>query len=158
MPMTQIRRRFLTTLSVAGGAALARTQPTLAEEGAPEITTVRITKSPSICNAPRYIAQEFLRAEGFTDVRYVSTPFDAAYQSFMRGEFDFITDFAPVLVDAIDQGMAVTVLAGVHAGCFEVFAKEDVHGIAELRGKAIGVAALGSAQHMFLAPIAAHVG
>ena len=76
MPMTQIRRRFLTTLSVAGGAALARTQPTLAEEGAPEITTVRIQKSPSISNAPRYVAEEFLRAEGFTDIRYVSVPFD----------------------------------------------------------------------------------
>src|SRR6516225_7962328 len=71
MPMTQIRRRFLTTLSVAGGAALARTQPTLAEEGEPEVTSVRIQKSPSICNAPRYVAEEFLRAEGFTDIRYV---------------------------------------------------------------------------------------
>ena len=159
MTMIQTRRRFLTTsLSLASATAFVRARPARAGEGAPEITTVRITKSPSICNAPRYIAQEFLRAEGFTDVRYVSTPFDAAYQSFMRGEYDFITDFAPVLVYAIDQGMAVTVLAGVQAGCFEVFAKEDVHGIAELRGKAIGVAALGSPQHMFLAPIAAHVG
>jgi NitT/TauT family transport system substrate-binding protein len=76
----------------------------------------------------------------------------------MRGDFDFITDFAPLCVNAIDQGMPVTVLAGVHAGCFELFANEGVHSVADLRGKAIGVAALGSPQHMFLAPIAAHVG
>jgi NitT/TauT family transport system substrate-binding protein len=76
----------------------------------------------------------------------------------MRGDFDFITDFAPLCVNAIDQGMAVTVLAGVHAGCFELFVNEDVHSIADLRGKAIGVDALNSPQHMFLAPIAAHVG
>src|SRR5437773_3347209 len=96
--------------------------------------------------------------EGFTDIRYVSVPTDAVYQSFMRGDFDFITDFAPLCVYAIDQGMAVTVLAGVHAGCFELFANEGIHSIADLRGKAIGVAALGSPQHMFLAPIAAPVG
>jgi NitT/TauT family transport system substrate-binding protein len=158
MLMPQTRRRFLATLSAAGAAALVRTQPALAAEGEPEITSVRIHKSPSICNAPRYVAEEFLRAEGFTGVRYVSVPSDAVYQSFMRGEFDFITDFGPLLVNAIDQGMAVTVLAGVHTGCFEVFANEDIHGIPDLRGKTISVAALNSPQHMFLAPIVAHVG
>ncbi len=163
MPLIQTRRRFLTTLSLAGAAGLV--QPALAAEGAPEITSVRIQKSPSICNAPRYIAEELLRAEGFTDIRYVSVPPDAfleapraVYQAFARGDFDFITDFAPLCVNAIDQGMPVTVLAGLHAGCFELFVKEDVHSIADLRGKAIGVAALGSPQHMFLAPIVAHVG
>src|ERR1700751_2861603 len=160
MSQTQTRRRFLTTLSLAAGVGLVRPLPALAEEGAPEITSVRIQRSPSICNAPRYVAEEFLRAEGFTDVRYVSTSFafDTVYQSFVRGEFDFITDFAPVLVYAIDQGMAVTALTGVHAGCFELFANKDIHSVADLRGKTIGVGALKSPQHMFLAPIAAQVG
>jgi len=157
MPMRQTRRRFLATLALGGTTGLVRPRPALAGEGAPEITSVRIQKSPSICNAPRYVAEELLRAEGFTDIRYVSVPSDA-YQAFMRGDFDFITDFAPLCVNAIDQGMPVTVLAGVHAGCFELFANEGVHSVADLRGKAIGVAALGSPQHMFLAPIAAHVG
>jgi NitT/TauT family transport system substrate-binding protein len=161
MPLMQTRRRFLsTTLSLAGAAGLVRAQPALGAEGAPEITSVRIQKSPSICNAPRYVAEELLRAEGFTDIRYVSVPTGAVtiYQAFARGDFDFITDFAPLCVNAIDQGMPVTVLAGVHAGCFELFVNEDVHSVADLRGKSIGVAALGSPQHMFLAPIAAHVG
>jgi NitT/TauT family transport system substrate-binding protein len=160
MPIVQTRRRFLTTAALAGAAGLVHARPALAGEGAPEITSVRIQKSPSICNAPRYVAEELLRAEGFTDIRYVSGSFDAVtvYQAFVRGDFDFITDFAPLCVHAIDQGMAVTVLAGLHAGCFELFANEDVHSIADLRGKAIGVAALNSPQHMFLAPIAAHVG
>ena len=96
----------------------------------------RIQKSPSICNAPRYVAEELLRAEGFTDIRYVSVPPGAVtvYQAFARGDFDFITDFAPLCVNAIDQGMPVTVLAGVHAGCFELFANDDVHSIADLQG------------------------
>src|SRR5882672_9354584 len=78
MPMMQTRRRFLTTtLSLAGAAGFVRARPALAAEGAPEITSVRIQKSPSICNAPRYVAEELLRAEGFTDIRYVSVPSDA---------------------------------------------------------------------------------
>ena len=92
MPMMQTRRRFLTTLSLASATGLVGARPAVAEEGAPEITSVRIQKSPSICNAPRYVAEELLRAEGFTDIRYVSVPFDGVYQSFMRGDFDFITD------------------------------------------------------------------
>jgi len=162
MPLMQTRRRFLTTLSLAGAAGFMHARPALAGDGAPEITSVRIQKSPSICNAPRYVAEELLRAEGFTDIRYVSVPSsvpsDAVYQALTRGDYDFVTDFAPLCVNAIDQGMAVTVLAGVHAGCFELFVNDDVHSIADLRGKSIGVDALGSPQHMFLAPIAAHVG
>jgi NitT/TauT family transport system substrate-binding protein len=98
MPIVQTRRRFLTTLSLAGAAGLVRARPALAGDGAPEITSVRIQKSPSICNAPRYVAQELLRAEGFTDIRYVPVPFDGVYQSFMSGDFDFITDFAPISI------------------------------------------------------------
>jgi hypothetical protein len=71
MPMMQTRRRFLATLPLAGGIGLVRPQAALAGEGEPEVTSVRIQKSPSICNAPRYVAEEFLRAEGFTDIRYV---------------------------------------------------------------------------------------
>jgi NitT/TauT family transport system substrate-binding protein len=156
--MMQTRRRFLATPSLAGGVGLVHPQVALAGEGEPEVTSVRIQKSPSICNAPRYVAEEFLRAEGFTDIRYVSVPLDAIYQSFMRGEFDFITDFATLCVYAIDQGMTLNVLAGVHAGCFELFANKDIRSIADLRGKAIGVAMLNSPQHMFLAPIVAQIG
>src|SRR5207244_11614022 len=122
MPLMQTRRRFLTTLSLAGAAGLVRARPALAGEGEPEITSVRIQRSPSICNAPRYVAEKLLRAEGFTDIRYVSVPSDAVYQAFVRGDFDFITDFAPLCVNAIDQGMAVTALGGLDAGRFELFA------------------------------------
>ena len=80
MRITQNRRQFLTTLSVAGAAALVRGPPALAAEGPLETTTVRLAKNEGICIAPQYIAEELLRAEGFTDIRYV---FGAAehYQS-----------------------------------------------------------------------------
>ena len=71
MPLIQTRRRFLTTMSLAGGASLLRLQLAFAAEDALETTTVRLVNDRSICIAPEYMAEELLRAEGFTDIRYV---------------------------------------------------------------------------------------
>ena len=65
------RRRFLAGLSLAGAAGLVRAPPLLAADGALETTTVRIAKIGAICLAPQYVSEEFLLAEGFTDIRYV---------------------------------------------------------------------------------------
>ena len=128
--------------------------------GPPEVTSVRINKSPSICVTPQHITRELLHAEGFTDVQYVTSQLNGfqTQLALANGAFDFVLDFAPKHVGAIDQGAGITILAGVHVGCFELFATEGIRSIADLRGKSVGVAALGSPQHMFLAPIAAHVG
>ena len=48
-------------------------------------------------------------------------------------------------------------LAGVHVGCFELFAHESVHSLAELGDKSVGVPALGSPD-VFLSVMAAQVG
>ena len=72
-----------------------------------------------------------------------------------RGEIDFGLNYASVLVAAIDRGVAMKTLAGVHVGCFEVFVNEDVHSVVELRGRSVGVPALGSPYHLFLSVIAA---
>ena len=73
MSTPQTRRRFLTTLSLAGAVGILPPQ-VLAAEGDVETTTVRLPKSPGICIAPGYLAEGLLRAEGFTDVRYVDLP------------------------------------------------------------------------------------
>jgi len=74
MPTLQTRRRFMTALSSAGAAGLLRAPPLQAAEETPETTTVRLTKVPGICLAPQYVAEELLRVEGFTDIRYVDVP------------------------------------------------------------------------------------
>src|SRR5271168_1167413 len=71
MPVTQTRRRLLAMLSMAGAASIVRTPQALGAEGPPETTSVRITKNTGICYAPQYVAEELLRDEGFTDIRYV---------------------------------------------------------------------------------------
>src|SRR5215471_15832932 len=66
------RRRFLGGVTLAGAAGLLGLRPGLvAAEPPPEVTTLRLTKVPSTCRAPQWIAEELLRAEGFTAVHYV---------------------------------------------------------------------------------------
>ena len=160
MPLTQTRRRFLTTLSLAGAAGLVRAPRALAAEGALETTSVRLPgKAPGICIAPQYVAEDLLRAEGFTDIRYVPLPTGTNVpDGIAQGVIDFGLNFASVDVVALDRGIAITALAGVQVGCFELFGNEDIHGVTDLRGKSVGVEALGWPDHLFLSAIAAHVG
>jgi NitT/TauT family transport system substrate-binding protein len=72
-----------------------------------------------------------------------------------RDQADFTLDFAARIVQAIDDGGAITVLGGVHIGCYELFAKEGVRGIAELKGKSVG---LKTSPPDLLALMAAQVG
>ena len=124
-----------------------------------ETTTVRIAKGPGICVAPTYVVDELLRAEGFTDIRYVETvagtPSALATAS---GEIDFTTNFSPPLIVAIDAGEPITIVGGVHVGCFELFAREGIRSIPDLKGKTVGVQGVGSSQYMFLSGMASHIG
>src|SRR5260370_27675356 len=159
MAMMQTRRRFLTALSLAGTACLARVPQALAAEAPPETTVVRLSKIAGICIAPQYVAEELLRAEGFTDVRYVETTAgEASTEALAKGNIDLSLNFAAPLVTVIDTGAPITVLAGVHVGCFELFGNEGVRSITDLKGKSVGVQGLGSSPYVFLAAIAAPVG
>jgi NitT/TauT family transport system substrate-binding protein len=71
---------------------------------------------------------------------------------------DFNTHFAPQWVSVIDGGGPITVLTGVHVGCFELFGNDSVRSVADLKGKTVGVAALGSSDHLFVSVMAAHIG
>ena len=136
--MAQTRRRFLTNLSLAGTAGLVRAPSAPAAEALLETTTVRISKDLAICEAPLELAEELLRAEGFTDVRYVDTSTDDLSTAIAQRKVDFALDFPVLFAPGIDAGKPITVLAGVHVGCFELFAGNDVRTIANLKGKTVG--------------------
>jgi NitT/TauT family transport system substrate-binding protein len=141
----QDRRRFLATLSSAGVAGLIGTPTSFAQEAPPETTTIRLAKNPSLCIAPQYVAEELLRAEGFTDVRYVMS--DAGFRqskAIASGEIDLTLHFSAPLLIPIDAGEKITIIAGVHVGCFELFGNERIRSIADLKGKTVGVPDLGS--------------
>ena len=95
MSMTQTRRRFLTTLSLTGAAGFLRAPPLLAADGQLETATVRILKFPAVCVGPQYIAEELLRAEGLTEIRYVEAWESGEFSEQVgRGEADFTLEFS----------------------------------------------------------------
>jgi NitT/TauT family transport system substrate-binding protein len=156
MRIMQSRRDFLASASIAGGATVLGPGPSLADEAPPETTTLRLIHDPSICTAPGYIADDLLRAEGFTDTRYLRSV--SGGDAVADGEADFATDTGAWIVSRLDAGAPIIALAGVHAGCYELFAHQAVRTISDLKGRRIGIRALRSGSHLHLAMMAAHVG
>jgi NitT/TauT family transport system substrate-binding protein len=158
MPMTQSRRRFLTTVSMAGVVGLADAPAVLAEEESLETTAVRLERSAALCIAPQYLVEELLRADGFTDIRYIEGSPPGVTERVAHGTVDFQTNYAPNFITAIDRGEPITLLTGVMVGCYELFGNEDTRSITDLKGKTVGMQALGSIGHILVTLMAAHVG
>jgi NitT/TauT family transport system substrate-binding protein len=156
MHIMQSRRDFMASASLAAAAGVLGARGSLADEGPPETTTVRLGLWPNICLAPGDIAEELLRAEGFTDVRYVPP---SSNDTVARGETDFNFDTAAWVVAHLDAGEQLAALAGIHPGCYELFAHDPVRTIIDLKGKRVGIGqGLGSSGHMLVSVIAAQVG
>jgi NitT/TauT family transport system substrate-binding protein len=137
MTRTQTRRWFLTGLSMAGAAGLVRAPVASAAEVALETRTVRIGKTPAICLAPLYVTEKLLRAEGFTDIRFPDATAPTIGQTIGRGELDFSAGFTGNFIDAVDAGAPIVMVAGVHVGCYELFAQQNIRHIGELKGKRV---------------------
>ena len=159
MVFAQNRRSFLATMSSAAAAAVIGPSHSSARDASPETTTIRLARSPSVCIAPQYIAGELLRAEGFSDIRYV--PSDGGLKqskALASGEIDLTLHFSPPLLIPIDAGDRITMIAGVHVGCFELLATERIRSIVDLKGRTVGVPDLGTSPHVFVSTMGAHVG
>ena len=163
----QNRRHFLKTgisvaaAGLAGAAALTAARRTLAEEAPPETTSVRLLsfKNDTTCFAPLYILDDLLHDEGFADVRYViGAETDINAEVVGRGDADFTQDFAAITTISIDAGVPAVMLAGVHPACFELFARESIRSVVDLKGKSVGVSGTTSGDYFMLKIIAASVG
>ena len=141
MPLMQTRRQFLTTLSLAGAAGLLRPPRALAAEGALETTAIRMTRSRICAGAEAFAAEELLRAEGFKEIAYIEVSKNVVPPAIADGGIDFSLNFAINHIQAIDHGAPMTILAGIHGGCYELFARETLGGITELKGKQVGLQA-----------------
>jgi len=159
MRITQSRRQFLTMLSLTGAAGLVAAPAALAEEGPLETRTVRLEKDPGICRAPQYVAEALLRAEGFTDIRHVERASSAEInEALAQNEADFGTHYSAELLPAIEGGSAITILSGVHVGCQELFARDDIRSITDLKGRSVAVPVLTSTPLVLVSALVARVG
>lgn len=144
---------------VAGTAGLLGWRPgPAAGEPPPETTRLRLYQTPSICTAPQYIVGELLKSEGFSDTKYVKMTTAGISKALATGEIDISLHFVAPVVIGLDAGDPITVLGGVHPGCFELFGTDRVRVIRDLQGKTVAITDLGSPAHVFLASMLAHVG
>jgi hypothetical protein len=148
MHIMQSRRDFLASVSLAGAAAALGSGTSLADKGPPETTTIRLrfedapptmvsgVAEIALCNAPIYITEDPLHAEGFTDIHYVPVKSGVRFtEAFARSEVDFGLMFAPGAVRRLDAGVLITVLAGVHPGCLELFVQGPIRNLCRPQGE-----------------------
>ena len=160
MQIIQSRRDFLASLSAAGGAA-----GVLGARGVPRRRGAARNNDNPARETLRHLRRAYLHSRGAAArgglcrcPLCVAPRGVASAQVTARGEADFLLTFAAPLLIPMDAGEPITVVAGAHVGCFELFANDSVHRIADLKGKSVGVQAWGSSQHVFLASMATYVG
>ena len=152
------RREFLKYTSAMGAASLLGLLPrSAAAEPPPETTKIRLVHAPAICFAPQYLAEELLRLEGFTEVEYIETAGQTS-GVIAEGGADMSMEATPGYVPALDKGRPVVVLAGIHAGCYELFGHERVRAIRDLKGKRVAISTLGQIEHILVSSMVAYVG
>jgi NitT/TauT family transport system substrate-binding protein len=125
-------------------------------EPPPETTKLKLVHGPFVCFAPLYLAEELLRAEGFAEIEYV--PIDGSVPATLVNVANLAMFGGPSLIPPIDAGAPVVALAGLHIGCWELFATERVKSVRDLRGKTVAAIANGSVEHIWISSIMAYVG
>ena len=153
------RRDFLAGTSALGAASLLGFPRFASADPPPEITRIRMATA-SLCTSPMYIAEELLRAEGFSDVQYVedNTPEVGTAKMVATGAVDFDMTFGLTTLLRVDAGEPVVMIAGIHAGCYELFGNAQIRSIRDLRGRKVAVPGLGSSHHLYLSVVASYVG
>ncbi|MDP9281158.1 MAG: ABC transporter substrate-binding protein [Chloroflexota bacterium] len=158
-------RTLATGAAVAGAGALAAcAQQGGAAQGAakelppPETTSVRIV-NPAPCDPGMWLAKDYLLEEGFTDVRFVATPFTSR-DWMTKGLADFALSHPEFAVGNIDAGLPLVVLTGLHSGCLELWVGDGITNVRDLRGKRISVRAkdISDLFYAFFATLLGYVG
>jgi NitT/TauT family transport system substrate-binding protein len=160
------RRNFVKGMAaLAGAAALsAYDMRSAGAEPPAETTKIRLLHTPAMCLAPQYIAEELLRAEGFSEIEYVPYKKPAGTYTplwltglIAEGAADFSMAGVVWWPPTIDSSAPVVVLAGIHSGCLELFGNSRVRSVMDLKGKTIA-ASEGGDERLFISVILSYVG
>lgn len=128
-------------------------------EPPPETTSIRLHSAPPIsCIAAEYMAEPFLREEGFTDVQYPRYALGSVTDSFAGGDIDFGVVYGSALMPKIEAGAPLVILGGLHVGCWQVFATGDIKSLRDFKGKRVAISSLTETDGIFMAMTLANVG
>jgi NitT/TauT family transport system substrate-binding protein len=152
------RRMFLAKMSALGTASFLGLRTAVAAEPPPEVKKIRLVHAPAICLSPQYLAEELLRLEGFSEIQYVDQPMTKSLGPLEAGQADMTQGAGVDVVAALDAGSAILPLAGIHAGCYELFVNGQIAGIKDLAGKSVAITTDDSTERLFLSSIVAYIG
>ena len=75
-----------------------------------------------------------------------------------EGRADISMWDVPAIIPFLDAGKPIVMLGGIHAGCYELIGNASVQSIADLKGKNIGIQAVGGGDHVLISSMLAFVG
>lgn len=124
-----------------------------------ETTTIRLfSLPPANCIAPQYVAEPFLREEGFSEVQYPRlTPKDSI-QRVSAGDVDFGVHYMSLLALHVADGAPIVMLGGIHLGCWQMVATGDIRSMRGFKGKTVSVISPDFNDGLFMAMTLANVG
>jgi NitT/TauT family transport system substrate-binding protein len=110
------------------------------------------------CEPPIFVAYEngFFKEEGL-DVELVKTDWDGLQAGLGLGRFHANHTLLMYAMKPIESGLDVKITGGVHTGCLRIQAgiKTGIHTVADLKGRKIGIASIGSPPHLFASRVLA---
>ena len=153
------RREFMKDVALTGAVStMGYACELLAAEPPPETRRIRVQDAPITCFAPLYVAEELLKAEGFTEIEYVKTSLaEGPGKALADGKVDIVQDDTAAHMMNLDRGAPIVVLGGIHNGCWELFAQPSIRSLLELKGKTVAAPDKSSRQ-AFVAAMIASVG
>ena len=129
--------------------------------GAPGLARIQVGYIGLTCEAPLFVAQErgFFKEEGL-DAQLTKYDWATYRDAIALGKIDITHHLVMFLLKPIEQGADLKITAGVHKGCLRVQTSisGNIHTIADLKGKRIGVPGLGTPPFVFATRVLANNG
>ena len=103
------------------------------------------------CLAAQYLAEPFLREEGFTDIRYPQYKAKDWLADMRDGKIELALGYAATWIPMIEAGSPLVMLGGVHVGCWQIFGTGNVTSLRDFKGKTVSVVGPGFTDSIFMA-------